>query len=63
MELGDIPHTIKDRATGVTYVVMAYRPLTRDELVQTVRMHQSLTPGKPKKGSRITLFSAMGVND
>lgn len=63
MELGDVPHTIKDRASDVTYVVMAYRELTRDELVRTVRMHQSQAKAKPKAGSRVTIFSSLGAQD
>lgn len=61
MELGNVPHTIKDSATGVTYVVMAYRQLTRDEVVQTVRMHQSSTQRKPKRGSRVVIYSSLGA--
>lgn len=59
----NLPHTIRDAAQDVTYVVMAYRALNRAEVVQMVRVHQAQARKKPKKGSRITIMTSLGAND
>ena len=62
MELPNIPHTIRDPERDVTYVVMAYRKLAREEVVQMVRLHQSQKRTKPKRKSRIVIHSTFGLN-
>lgn len=63
MKMPNIPHPIRDPEQDVTYVVMAYRALTRAEVVQMVRVHQSRTRKKPKKGSSITIITSIGADD
>lgn len=62
MELPKIPHPIRDAEMDVTYVVMAYRELTRPEVVQMVRVHQAQKRAKPKRKSRIVIYSTFGMN-
>lgn len=58
-----VASTIRDAERNVTYTVMAYRALTRPELVQCVRMHMARQRKKPKKGSRITIITTFGFNE
>lgn len=60
MEMPNIPHPIRDAERDVTYVVMAYRALSRAEVVQMVRLHQASSRKKAKKGSRITIITTIG---
>lgn len=61
MEGPHIPHPIRDAERNVTYVVMAYRELTRTEVVQMVRMHQARTKKKPAKNSTVTILTVLGA--
>lgn len=61
MEMGNVPNTIRDPRAGVTYVVMAYRELTREEVLLTIRMHLASAAQKPKRGSRVVIYSSLGA--
>lgn len=54
--------TLRDQDSRIDYVVYAYRNLTRDEVIQAVRVFRSSPQGKKvKSGTKyeiITLFGA-----
>jgi len=54
MELPTVKTSIKDAQNDVIYEVLAYRQVTRQEMLQTIAAHKSQHKRKPKKGSRIT---------
>lgn len=64
MEMPNIKNQINDGETGVTYIVMAYRRLTYEELVQAVRVFHAGRKSKKrlKKGVVITIFSLIGAD-
>lgn len=61
MELPNIKNPIRDAERDVLYVVMAYRTLSRAEVVQMVRMHQAQQKKKPARRSVITIFTSLGA--
>lgn len=61
MDLPNIPHRIRDPERDVVYVVMAYRKLTRGEVVSQVRAHLASTRRRPKKGSTVTIMTVLGA--
>lgn len=61
MKMPNIPNPIRDAEGDVTYVVMAYRKLTRGEIVQAVRVYRSQHKRKPKKGTKVTIYSLHGA--
>lgn len=63
MELPNAPHQIRDPERNITYVVMAYRQLSRTEVVQMIRVHQAAQRRKPKKGSLVRIVTTIGAND
>lgn len=63
MEMPNIPHPIRDAERQVVYVVMAYRKLSRAEVVQMVRVHSAQSRRKPKKGSKVTIITSIGANE
>lgn len=52
MEMPDVRSTIRDEERNVTYHVLAYRALARDELVAAVR-HYHAQPSVRGKGKRL----------
>lgn len=58
-----VEHIARDSERDVTYAVMAYRQLTRVEVVQCVRMYSAQRRAKPKKCSRITIITTIGFNE
>jgi hypothetical protein len=61
MEMPNIRNTIKDERSRITYVVLAYRQLTREEVVDAVRYYQSRQKKKPKPGTEITIITTIGA--
>lgn len=58
MELPQIKSTFVDTATNVTYHIMAYRPLSRDEMVQAIRYYRQQQKWKnDKAGTVVTITS------
>jgi hypothetical protein len=57
MELPNIKNTIIDEDKKITYHVMAYRELNREERVGAVRYFLSTQKKKPKPNSTITIVS------
>lgn len=54
---------IRDPKTKVIYTVLAYRTLTRTELVQAVQVYHQSTKKKPKNGSEVTIHSIIGFDE
>lgn len=48
--------------SGVIYCILAYRPVTKAEVVQTVRVYLS-SHKPPKRGSTITIRSLIGYDE
>ena len=64
-EMPDVRSTIRDENRNVTYHVLAYRALARDELVAAVRHYHS-QPSVRRKGRQmrnavITIFTTHGA--
>lgn len=57
MEMPGVKNTIVDDEKKITYHVMAYRELTRVEVVNAVRHFLSTQKKKPKPNSTITIVS------
>ncbi|MBH9502978.1 hypothetical protein I5L48_24525 [Pseudomonas aeruginosa] len=62
MEAPSVRNSIKDSAKDINYHVMAYRALTRPELVQAVGYYNSTTKKKPKRGSSVTVITIIGAH-
>ena len=64
MEQPNVRSSIRDEENNVTYHVMAYRELTRAELVGAVRMYRSQPRFRrrktPEKNKIITIISVIG---
>lgn len=52
-----------DEVRGVTYDVIAYRQLTRAELLAAVSVYLGGRRGKSKRGTLVTVFSIIGHDD
>ena len=62
MPMPDLRRTIRDEKNNVTDHVMAYRPLTRGELIQSVRMlHAQPTIRRRKKPLKNEVFTILTV--
>ncbi len=65
MEMPNVRSTLIDSESNVTYHVMAYRSLTREEMVLSVRQYwaQKKRSRKIKPGTEITIISIIGHNE
>lgn len=64
MQQPDVRTSLHDPNTEVTYHVIAYRTLSRQELLQSVATYLSKNKRKrPKPGSSVTIITIIGVND
>lgn len=64
MQPPNISNPIKDPEADVTYNVMAYRQLSRAEVVQAVRMYMAQKKGKkPKRGTTVTIITVIGATE
>lgn len=65
MEMPKVRSTLIDSGSNVTYHVLAYRPLTREEMVLSVRHYwaQKKKVRKIKPGTEITIISIIGHNE
>lgn len=62
MSLPNVINVLHDPRRRVTYRVVAFRTLTRAELILAVRLYNSQRKGKPAKaGDEITIVSAFGA--
>lgn len=64
MQMPDVKNTIVDPEKKVTYHIMAYRQLTREEMVLSVRQFLSQKrTSRVRRGSTITIVSIIGHSD
>lgn len=64
MQMPNVENVLNDPTQGVKYRVMAYRALSRPELLQAVAMHLRKQRGKKSKpGTVITILTVIGIND
>jgi hypothetical protein len=64
MELPDVKHLLIDDKNEVRYEVLAYRKLTREEVIMAVRHYKSQKKiKKPKKGTIITIVTVIGHDE
>lgn len=61
MKQPDVRTTMTDTGADITYHVIAYRSLTRNEVLGCIRayLNQKRRP-KPKRGQEITIFTIIG---
>lgn len=60
--LPSVRNSLIDPNSGVTYHVMAYREITREELIFSVRTYlASKGRKKPKKGTEVTIVTIIGA--
>jgi hypothetical protein len=57
MELPNVVTTFIDQQSGVTYKVIAYRKLTRQEVLSTIRGYSMLCEKPPQRGAVVTIPS------
>jgi hypothetical protein len=62
MSFPTIETTGRDEDSGVTYIVVAYRALTPEELQQTVLQYLRRTRKKPKSGTTVRIHSLIGLD-
>lgn len=64
MQIPDVRSTIVDRERDITYHIMAYRPLTREEMALSLRQYWAQKGSlKVERGSTVTIVSVIGDND
>jgi hypothetical protein len=64
MELPQVSNPIRDDGKNVTYNVIAYRKLSRNEIVQAVRYYHSQKKTKKlKNGTTVKIVTIIGHND
>lgn len=63
MEGPNVRNVLTDERRGVRYEVLAYRALTEDELIMSVRFALSQMRRKPKRGQTVTVVSVIGARD
>lgn len=63
IDLPPIKNSAKSHDEGITYHVMAYRKLTRDEIIQNVMFYHSQSKKKERKGDVVTIISLEGMSD
>lgn len=63
MEFPKVPNMMRDPKTNITYNVLAYRELSREEVVQAIRVFNSTQKKRPKRNCQIDIISSIGIND
>ena len=65
MRMPDVRSTIKDSQCNMTYHFLAYRPLTREEMVRGVAMYRSQPKVRrrktPEKNKVVTIITVHGA--
>lgn len=63
MELPSIVNTLVDKQRNITYEIVAYRKLTREELILAVRnFHSQKKKLKVKPNKKYKIMSSIGCN-
>lgn len=60
METPNVLNKLTDPKSNVVYEVLAYRKLTKEELMFAVRYYLASRKKRPKKGSVIRIYSTIG---
>ena len=65
MKQPDVRSSIRDPGHNVVYHVLAYRPLSREELVRSVRMYHRSQPAvrrrkTPLRNAEVTIATTLG---
>ena len=60
MEAPTIKNILHDESKNIRYVILAYRTLTRNELLSWVRFGVSNMKKKPKRNSTYTFVTIIG---
>ncbi|GAB5404342.1 MAG: hypothetical protein Aurels2KO_25730 [Aureliella sp.] len=63
MEQPCVSNLARDESRNVTFDVLAYRKLSRAELLQAVRFFESSQKKKLKKDSHYTITTLIGLNE
>jgi hypothetical protein len=64
MEQPSVSNPIRDEKNGITYNVVAYRKLSREEIVLAIKHYRaSKKTKKSKKGTTVTIVTIIGYND
>lgn len=64
MNLPQTASEIRDPRKNITYRILAYRPLTREEMVLAVRAYLANKRTKaPKAGETVIILSVLGLHD
>lgn len=65
MNLPTIEHRIHQPETGGDYVVVAYRPLTRGEIVDQINLFRRQNPKvkRPARGETVVIVTSIGTAD
>lgn len=61
MEQPHVRNVLIDSGSNITYEVMAYRSLTREEIFQAVAVYKSQKGKKPKKNATIRIMTIIGL--
>ena len=64
MQMPNVVNTLVDKEKNITYEVVAYRKITREELILAVRhFYAQKKKTKVKPGQKIKIISMLGHND
>lgn len=64
MKAPDVRNPINDSEADITYNVMAYRKLSRAEIVQAVSFYTAQRGRKKlKRGTTVTILTIIGANE
>lgn len=63
MTLPNVKTTLTDRKNRVTYHILAYRALTRAELMLVVRLYLAQKRKRPRPGTSVTIISIIGHDE
>jgi len=59
-----VSNPVRDEEKDVTYNVIAYRKLSREETILAIRhYHAQKNTKKPKKGITVTILTIIGYNE
>lgn len=64
MQLPNIKNIIEDPKKGVKYNIIAYRKLSKPEMIEAVRYyHTQKKVKKPKRGNTVNIITITGYDD
>lgn len=66
MQLPNVPNVVRDEERNITYTVLAYRRLTRDECLMAISQANRTKTGKPKRpkpNTKVEITTIIGFNE